>query len=316
MLLRLVARRLALGLITLWAVSLLIFAATEILPGDVATAILGQSRTPEAVAAIRASLGLNRPAYIRYGDWLAHFVRGDIGKSLANQRDIAPEIRDRLGNTLFLAGVAACVSVPLSILLGLLAAIRQDSVFDRVVNAVTLATISVPEFFIGYVLIIVFAVKLDWFPSLAMISADMGFWDRLDAVALPAATLVLVVLAHMMRQTRASVLSILASPFIEMAVLKGIPKWRIVLQHALPNALAPIINVVALNLAYLIVGVVVVEVVFVYPGMGQLIVDSVSKRDVPVVQTCGLIFALTYVGLNMIADLLGILSNPRLRHPR
>jgi len=315
-LLRLVARRLALGLITLWAVSLLIFAATEILPGDVATTILGQSRTPEAVAAIRASLGLNRPAYIRYGDWLAHFVRGDIGKSLANQRDIAPEIRDRLGNTLFLAGVAACVSVPLSILLGLMAAIRQDSVFDRIVNAVTLATISVPEFFIGYVLIIVFAVKLDWFPSLAMISADMGFWDRLDAVALPAATLVLVVLAHMMRQTRASVLSILASPFIEMAVLKGIPKWRIVLQHALPNALAPIINVVALNLAYLIVGVVVVEVVFVYPGMGQLIVNSVSKRDVPVVQTCGLIFALTYVGLNMIADLLGILSNPRLRHPR
>jgi peptide/nickel transport system permease protein len=315
-LLRLVARRLALGLITLWAVSLLIFAGTEILPGDVATAILGQSRTPEAVAAIRASLGLNRPAYIRYGDWLAHFVRGDIGKSLANQRDIAPEIRDRLGNTLFLAGVAACVSVPLSILLGLLAAIRQDSLFDRIVNAVTLTTISFPEFFIGYVLIILFAVKLDWFPSLAMISADMGFWDRLDAVALPAATLVLVVLAHMMRQTRASVLSILASPFIEMAVLKGIPKWRIVLQHALPNALAPIINVVALNMAYLIVGVVVVEVVFVYPGMGQLIVDSVSKRDVPVVQTCGLIFALTYVVLNMIADLFGILSNPRLRHPR
>jgi peptide/nickel transport system permease protein len=315
-LLRLIARRLALGLITLWAVSLLIFAGTEILPGDVATAILGQSRTPEAVAAIRASLGLNRPAYIRYGDWLAHFVRGDIGKSLANQRDIAPEIRDRLGNTLFLAGVAACVSVPLSILLGLLAAIRQDSMFDRIVNAVTLTTISFPEFFIGYVLIILFAVKLDWFPSLAMISADMGFWDRLDAVALPAATLVLVVLAHMMRQTRASVLSILASPFIEMAVLKGVPKWRIVLQHALPNALAPIINVVALNMAYLIVGVVVVEVVFVYPGMGQLIVDSVSKRDVPVVQTCGLIFALTYVGLNMIADLFGILSNPRLRHPR
>jgi peptide/nickel transport system permease protein len=315
-LLRLVARRLALGLITLWAVSLLIFAGTEILPGDVATAILGQSRTPEAVAAIRNSLGLNRPAYIRYGDWLVHFVRGDIGKSLANQRDIAPEIRDRLGNTLFLAGVAACVSVPLSILLGLLAAIRQDSLFDRIVNALTLATISVPEFFIGYVLIIVFAVKLDWFPSLAMISAEMGFWERLDAIVLPAATLVLVVLAHMMRQTRASVLSILASPFIEMAVLKGIPKWRIVLQHAVPNALAPIINVVALNLAYLIVGVVVVEVVFVYPGMGQLIVDSVSKRDVPVVQTCGLIFALTYVALNMIADLLGILSNPRLRHPR
>jgi peptide/nickel transport system permease protein len=315
-LLKLVVRRLVLGLITLWAVSLLIFASTEILPGDVATAILGQSRTPEAVAAIRRSMGLDRPAYVRYGDWLTHFVRGDIGKSLANQRDIAPEIRERLGNTLFLAGMAACISVPLSVFLGLVAAIRQDSLLDRAINAVTLATISVPEFFIGYVLIIVFAVKLDWLPSLAMISADMGFWDRLRIVALPTATLVLVVLAHMLRQTRASILSILSSPFIEMAILKGIPKWRIVLQHALPNALAPIINVIALNLAYLIVGVVVVEVVFVYPGMGQLIVDSVSKRDVPVVQTCGLIFALTYIGLNMIADLLGILSNPRLRHPR
>ena len=313
---KLILQRLALGVLTLWVVSVLIFAGTEILPGDVATAILGQSRTPEAVAAIRASLGLNRPAYVRYASWLGQFVEGDIGKSLANDRDIAPEIRERLGNTLFLAGVAAAVAVPLSILLGLLAAMRPNSIFDRLINAVTLTTISVPEFFIGYVLIIVFAVRLDWFPSLAMISEDMGFWDRLNAVALPALTLVLVVLAHMMRQTRAAVLSVLSSPFIEMAFLKGIPKWRIVLQHAVPNALAPIVNVVAINLAYLIVGVVVVEVVFVYPGMGQLMVDSVSKRDVPVVQTCGLVFALAYVGLNMIADLLGILSNPRLRHPR
>ncbi|HEX4569080.1 MAG TPA: ABC transporter permease, partial [Dongiaceae bacterium] len=217
---------------------------------------------------------------------------------------------------LFLAGVAACVSVPLSIFLGLVAAIRQNSPFDRIINALTLTTISFPEFFIGYILIIAFAVKLAWFPSLAMLSSGMSFWQDLYAVTLPAATLVLVVLAHMMRQTRAAVYSVLSSPFIEMAFLKGIPKWRIVLQHALPNALAPIVNVVALNLAYLIVGVVVVEVVFVYPGMGQLMVDSVSKRDVPVVQTCGLIFALAYVGLNLIADILGILSNPRLRHPR
>jgi peptide/nickel transport system permease protein len=177
-------------------------------------------------------------------------------------------------------------------------------------------TISVPEFFIGYLLIIFISVRLDWFPSLAMVSDDMSFGERLYTVALPAATLVMVVLAHMMRLTRAAVISVLSSPFIEMAILKGIPKWRIVLEHALPNALAPIINVVAVNMAYLIVGVVVVEVVFVYPGMGQLMVDSVSKRDVPVVQTCGLIFASAYVLLNMIADLLGILSNPRLRHPR
>ena len=311
-----IARRLALGIVTLWVVSVMIFAGTEILPGDVATAILGQSRTPEAVAAIRQSLGLNRPAYVRYVEWLTNFVEGDIGKSLANQRDIAPEIRERLGNTLFLAAVAAAVAVPLAIILGLIAAIWQNSLLERLLNLFTLATISLPEFFIGYILIIVFAVKLAWFPSLAMLSSGMSLWQELYAVTLPAATLVLVVLAHMMRQTRAAVYSVLSSPFIEMAFLKGIPKWRIVLEHALPNALAPIINVVALNLAYLIVGVVVVEVVFVYPGMGQLMVDSVSKRDVPVVQTCGLIFALAYVGLNLIADILGILSNPRLRHPR
>ena len=311
-----IARRLALGVVTLWVVSVMIFAGTEILPGDVATAILGQARTPEAVAAIRQSLGLNRPAYVRYVDWLTNFVEGDIGKSLANQRDIAPEIRERLGNTLFLAAVAAAVAVPLAIILGLIAAIWQNSLLERLLNLFTLATISLPEFFIGYILIIVFAVKLAWFPSLAMLSSGMSLWQQLYAVTLPAATLVLVVLAHMMRQTRAAVYSVLSSPFIEMAFLKGIPKWRIVLEHALPNALAPIINVVALNLAYLIVGVVVVEVVFVYPGMGQLMVDSVSKRDVPVVQTCGLIFALAYVGLNLIADILGILSNPRLRHPR
>ena len=311
-----IARRLALGIVTLWVVSVMIFAGTEILPGDVATAILGQSRTPEAVAAIRESLGLNRPAYVRYVDWLTNFVEGDIGKSLANQRDIAPEIRERLSNTLFLAAVAAAVAVPLAIILGLIAAIWQNSLLERLLNLFTLATISLPEFFIGYILIIVFAVKLAWFPSLAMLSSGMSLWQQLYAVTLPAATLVLVVLAHMMRQTRAAVYSVLSSPFIEMAFLKGISKWRIVLEHALPNALAPIINVVALNLAYLIVGVVVVEVVFVYPGMGQLMVDSVSKRDVPVVQTCGLIFALAYVGLNLTADILGILSNPRLRQPR
>ena len=314
--LKLIARRLALGVLTLWAVSVLIFVGTEILPGDVATAILGQSRTPETVKALRESLGLDRPAPLRYADWLIHFAEGDIGKSLANQRDIGGEMRERLANTLFLAGVAACVAVPLSIFLGLIAAIRQNSFFDRAINALTIVTISFPEFFIGYVLIIFVSVQLDWFPSLATISSDMSFLEKLDTIALPATTLVLVVLAHMMRQTRAAVVSVLASPFIEMAILKGIPKWRIVLQHALPNALAPIISVVALNLAYLIVGVVVVEVVFVYPGMGQLMVDAVSKRDVPVVQTCGLIFASAYVVLNMIADLLGILSNPRLRHPR
>ncbi len=196
-----------------------------------------------------------------------------------------------------------------------MAAVWRRSYFDRIVNTLTLLTVSVPEFFFGYILIIFFSVKLGWLPSLSMVNEDMSLGERLYAVILPATTLALAVLAHMMRLTRAAVLNVLARPFIEMAVLKGIPRWRVVLEHAFPNALAPIISVVAINLAWLIVGVVVVEVVFVYPGMGQLMVDAVTNRDVPVVQTCGLIFASVYVFLNMIADMLGTLSNPRLRHP-
>lgn len=310
-----IVRRLCVGLLTLWAVSVLIFASTEVLPGDVAGAILGRNKTPEAELAIREALGLDRPAPVRYVNWLTDFVQGDIGRSMVNDRDMGPEIRQRLGNTLFLAGIAACVSVPLSILLGIMAAVWRRSYFDRIVNTLTLLTVSVPEFFFGYILIIFFSVKLGWLPSLSMVNEDMSLGERLYAVILPATTLVLAVLAHMMRLTRAAVLNVLARPFIEMAVLKGIPRWRVVLEHAFPNALAPIINVVAINLAWLIVGVVVVEVVFVYPGMGQLMVDAVTNRDVPVVQTCGLIFASVYVFLNMIADMLGTLSNPRLRHP-
>jgi peptide/nickel transport system permease protein len=294
----------------------LIFAGTEILPGDVATAILGQSATPETVEAVRRSLGLHDPAVVRYGRWLWGFVHGHLGTSLANGRSIAEQLGFRLKNTLFLAGVAAAVSVPLSIGLGLLAAIRQNRGFDRAVNVVTLVAISVPEFFIGYVLILVIAVRLAWLPSLSSVTPDMSFAQRLRTTALPAMALIMVVLAHMMRLTRAAILAVMSAPFVEMAVLKGLPKWRIVIQHALPNAAGPIVNVVALNLAYLVAGVVVVEVVFVYPGMGQLMVDAVSQRDVPVVQACGLIFAGTYVGLNILADVLAILSNPRLRHPR
>jgi peptide/nickel transport system permease protein len=314
--LALLARRLALGVLTILATSVLIFACTEVLPGDVATAILGQSATPEAVEAIRIQLGLHDPAPVRYVRWLTNFLQGDLGTSLANGRPIAQQIGTRLGNTLFLASVAGIVAVPLAIILGIMAAIRANRFFDRAVSVATLLAISFPEFFIAYVLVMLLAVTFNWFPSFASISTTMDLGTRLYIVALPALTLVLVVLAHMMRMTRASVIGVMSSPYIEMAVLKGLPNWRVVVQHALPNALAPIINVVALNLAYLIVGIIVVEVVFVYPGIGQLMVDAVSKRDVPVVQACGLIFAATYVSLNMTADLLAILSNPRLRRPR
>ena len=314
--LKLVLRRLALGLLTLVAASVLIFAGTEILPGDLASAILQQNATPESLAAMRKELGLDRPAAVRYGEWLGNAARGDFGRSLANGRDVAEEVGPRLRNTIFLALYAALVAVPLAVSLGLLAAIYQGGAYDRGVNVLTLMTISVPEYFLAYILIKYLAVRLGFFPSLANVTPDTPFLERLTLTFLPMATLVLVITAHMMRMTRASVLSVMASPYIEMALLKGLPKWRIVVRHAFPNALAPVINVIALNLAYLIVGVVVVEAVFVYPGLGQLMVDAVSKHDVPVVQGCGLIFAIAFIGLNMTADILAIMSNPRLRHPR
>lgn len=313
---RLVARRLALGLLTIWAASVVIFVATEILPGDVATAVLGQSATPQAIANLRAELDLDRPAALRYFDWLSGFVQGDLGNSLANRRPITDVIGQRLLNTLFLASVAAVIAVPLAILLGLLAALYRETWFDKTVSTTTLAAISMPEFLIGYLLIFLLAVQVQVFPSLARIHGGMDLGQRLYAVALPAITLTAVVVAHMMRMTRASIINVLSSPFVEMAELKGVPRSAIIFRHALPNALSPIINVVVLNLAYLVVGVIVVEVVFVYPGMGQLMVDGVTKRDVPLVQACGLIFAVTYVGLNLLADILAIISNPRLRHPR
>lgn len=311
--LRLVATRFGLGILTLLAVSVLIFAGTEILPGDVAQAILGQTATPAAVEAIRQSLGLNQPAALRYWHWLWGFLHGNLGASLANGRPIAALIDFRLLNTLFLAATAAVVAVPLAVGLGILAAIRRNGILDRTVNLLSLSAISVPDFFIGYVLILIFAVRLGWLPSLATVSADMSFLARLQAIALPAATLMLVVLAHMMRMTRAAIIDIMSRPFIETAFLKGLPRWRVVVAHALPNSLAPIAYVVTINLAYLVVGVVVTEVVFVYPGIGQLMVDAVSKRDIPIIQACGLIFGGTYVALNMLADILSILANPRLR---
>ncbi|MBN9508619.1 MAG: ABC transporter permease [Alphaproteobacteria bacterium] len=314
--LRLIGQRLGLGLLTLVAASVLIFAGTEVLPGDLASAILQNTATPESLAELRQELGLNRPAAVRYFDWASHAVVGEFGRSLASHREVVVEIAPRLRNTLFLASYAAIVAVPLAVGLGLMAAIWQGGVYDRAVNFATLLTISVPEYLVGYILIKYFSVRLGWFPSLANVTPDTPLLSRIWLTFLPMLTLVLVVIAHMMRMTRASVLQIMSSPYIEMAFLKGLPKWRVVIRHAFPNAVAPIISVVALDLAYLIVGVVVVEVVFVYPGLGQLMVDAVSKHDVPVVQACGLIFAAAFILLNMAADVLAILSNPRLRHPR
>jgi len=217
---------------------------------------------------------------------------------------------------MFLAFWAAVISVPLAIFLGLLAVRYKDKWPDKLISAVTLTTISVPEFMIGYILVYWLAIKLRWFPSVAILNDSMSLLEKLNAIAIPVIVLTLVVLAHMMRMTRAAILNVMQSAYIETAELKGLRLLAVIRKHAFPNAVAPIVNVVMINMAYLVVGVVVVEVVFAYPGMGQYLVDHVSKRDIPVVQACGLIFAAVYIGLNLIADIVSILTNPRLRHPK
>jgi peptide/nickel transport system permease protein len=313
---KLVVQRVALSLLLLLAASVMIFVGTQILPGDVAQSILGQAATPESLANLRAELGLNDPPVQRYFDWLFGVMQGDLGTALTNGRDIAESLGTRLGNTLFLAFWVAVISVPLAIFLGLLAVRYQGRWPDKFISAVTLTTISIPEFLIGYILMFFVGVKLGWFPSAAMINDSMSLSVKLHTIGLPIAVLTLTVLAQMMRMTRAAILNVMQSAYIETAELKGLAMFTIIRKHAFPNAIAPIVNVVMVNLAYLVVGVVVVEVVFVYPGMGQYLVDHVSKRDVPVVQACGVIFAAVYIGLNLIADLVSILTNPRLRHPK
>jgi peptide/nickel transport system permease protein len=319
--LRTVLQRLGLGLLTLLVVSVVIFSSLELLPSGYAQNVLGQGATPETVANFNHQLGLDRPAYIRYFEWLGHVLVGNFGNSYSGPggslvRSVAGVIAPRLYNTFFLALMAAVVAVPLSLFLGVMAALKRNSLFDRVVNAVTLSTIATPEFFIAYVLMFFFAIKHRWFYSLSTVSETTPFIEHIYRGALPAITLTLVIVAHMMRMTRAAIINLLSSPYIEMAQLKGVPPREVIIKHALPNAWAPIATVIAFNLAYLVVGVVVVEVVYVYPGIGQLMVDAVSSRDMPVVQACALIFAATYILLNLTADIVAIVTNPRLLHPK
>ena len=312
----LIGRRLLIGVFILLIVSVLVFAGTEILPGDVATAILGQSATPELVALIRERLGLDDPVYLRYLHWLGGLVTGNLGTSLGNGADLGGEVGVRLFNTFFLAILTASVAVPLSIVLGLLSALKPNGALDRTISTVTLALISLPEFLTAIILVTLFAVTWKFFPAIVNIRSDDGLIDIMRALVLPVATLVCAVLAHMVRMTRTVVLNVLTSPPIEMALLKGVPRWRILIVHALPNALAPIVNVIALNLAYLIAGIVVIETLFNVLGLGRFTVESVQNRDIPAVQVCAMIFCAVYVLLNLLADVISIIANPRLRHPK
>ena len=316
--LRMILVRTVLGLGMLLPVSAIIFFAVSLLPGDYATEVLGQQATPESVARFRETLGLDTPVAQRYVAWLTHAVQGDLGKSYASHeggaRPVVGIIGERLLNTFFLAGVTASIAVPLAVGLGILIALYRDSWVDRLLNSATLTMISCPEFFLAYVLMLLLSVKLNLFYSLAMVDAGTPLLARLLRIALPVLTLTLVITAHMMRMTRTALISILSHPYIEMARCKGLSPSRIMLRHALPNAWAPIVNVIAFNLSYLVVGVVVVEVAFAYPGIGQTMVDAVRARDVPVIQACALIFAVTYIVFNLAADLIAIATNPRLMH--
>jgi len=321
-LLRSILRRTATGAATLLVVSILIFVGTSVLPGDVANIILGQMATPESLAALRAKLGLDQPAFLRYFLWLGDLLTGDLGISKAGSgfgtigTPISEMLVPRMWNTFRLASVVAVIAIPISMTLGLLAAMYPGTRLDRVVTFGTLSLISVPEFLVATFLVLVVAVQLGWLPATAYMSGNETGWKLARALAMPTLTLVIVASSQIMRMTRATVLNVMSSPYIEMAILKGVPRKRIILRHALLNAVGPIVNVIALNLAYLVSGVVIVETIFAYPGLAKLMIDAVQTRDLPLVQACAMVFCFVYIILIFVADMASILSNPRLRHPK
>jgi peptide/nickel transport system permease protein len=309
----LVLGRLGVALVTLLIVSLVVFGATEILPGDVVEILLGQAATPEAVAGLREAMHLDDPAPLRYGHWLLGLVQGNLGTSYVNDMAIADLIGGRLMNTLQLAAVTTLIAVPTALFLGITTAMHQGSLYDRAVTTTVVAVISVPEFMIATSAVLIFAVWLKWLPALSFANDVASLGELLRVFAMPVITLSFVISAQMIRMTRAAVIDALKMPYVEMALLKGASRSRMVLRHALPNAIGPIINAVALSVSYLLGGVIIVETIFNYPGIAKLMVDAVATRDLPLIQTCAMIFCLGYLTLITGADIIAILSNPRLR---
>lgn len=312
--LKLVATRLSLALLSLLAVSVAVFAITALLPGDAAEELLGQAATPEAVAGLRRALGLDQPAPLRYLHWLGGLLTGDPGRSLVNNVPVAQLIGSRLPNSLMLAAATAAVSVPLALAVGITAAMWRGTAYDRAVSVLTLSVVSVPEFLVATAAVMVFAVHLRWLSALSSASDITSVAQFFRVFAMPVMALCCVIVAQMVRLTRAAVIDQLRASYVEMAVLKGASPARVVLRHALPNAIGPIANAVALSLSYLLGGVIIIETIFNYPGIAKLMVDGVSQRDLPVVQACAMIFCAAYLLLVTLADVVAILANPRLRH--
>ncbi len=311
---RLLITRLVTSALTILFVATAVFVITNLLPGDVAQNMLGQSATPDAVAGLRKALGLDLPPLQRYLNWLGGMLHGDAGKSLVNGLPVTQLIGSRLGNSLLLAGITAAVAVPVALLLGITTAVARGSRYDRMVGSATILVVSVPEFLVASLAVLVFAVKLRWFPALSQASNLKSTWDVVRNFALPVITLTFVIVAQMARMTRAALIDALSSSYVEMAVLKGASPWRIVMQHALPNAIGPIANAIAFSLSFLLGGVIIVETIFNYPGVAKLMVDGVATRDLPLVQACAMIFCAAYLLLVTAADLAAIIANPRLRH--
>jgi peptide/nickel transport system permease protein len=311
---RLILRRIGLGLLTLWLVSLIVFAAVLALPGDAATAILGKEATPDRVAALRDQLNLNDSVISQYFQWLGGLLTGDLGTSAATQEPVSDLLSERVGNSVFLVLVASLVALPLSLLIGVWTAMRRDRPVDHITSTVTLVLAALPEFVIGIALVLLFATSVSHvLPAVSLLPPGTHAWEDPKVVVLPAATLVLAVTPYISRIMRGSMVEVLESEYVTMARLKGLPERTVIWRHAVPNAIVPAIQVTALQLAWMAGGVVVVEFVFQYPGIGAALVDAVALRDMPVVQTVTMLAAGIYVGLNLLADIATILVTPKLR---
>jgi peptide/nickel transport system permease protein len=305
-----------LAAITLFIISLIIFVGVEALPGDTATAYLGQSATPESLAALRERFGLNAPAYERYFNWLGDALRGDLGESYARRKPVSEIIGYRFRNTLVLSVAATLVGVPLAIVLGIVAGLTRDKWPDVAVSTVSIFGMTLPGFVTATVLIFVFAIRLEWFPAITLVPTNAPIGELLPNIVLPIITLTIIMVAHILRLVRTNMIDVMNSDYVQMAQLKGVPSRRIVFGHALPNAMLPTINIVALTIIWLLGGVAIIETVFNYPGIGRLLVNAIGDRDLVLVQGIALILAVVVIFVNLVADLLTLVLNPRLRTAR
>ena len=309
----LVIKRILLGLITLFIVSLITFVGVEILPGDACTTYLEREAYGAALEACYERLGLNVPAYERYISWAVGVLHGDFGYSLSGDMKINDVLGPRVKNSMVLASASILIGIPIALLLGIITAIWRDKMPDIIISTIAIFSMTIPEFVSATLLILIVAIWLEWLPGIVIVPTGVSVYELLPNIILPVIAISMIMTAHMARMVRSSVIQVMASDYVQMAILKGVPYWKMVFKHVLPNALLPAINVVALTIAWLLGGVVVTEVVFNYPGLGRLVIESISNRDLPVVQALAIILASIYVSINLIADLMTLMLNPRLK---